>query len=335
MSARGGIAVRLGTLRGLDACASDKGTFSVLALDHRNNLRRALAPEDPGSVSYERLVGIKRSIVRAVAPVADGILLDPDLGAGPAIYDGSLPSSCGLLIAVEESGYEGPSTERTSRLLKGWSVAQVKRIGGDAVKLLLYYHPDAPNAEYQERLLMEVAEQCVDEDIPLFLETLGYSLEADTSKLTDDARRDVVVRTARRLTALGGDVLKCEFPYDASVTDRTRWQEACAELDEASAIPWVILSAGVDDETFAAQTQVACEAGASGVLVGRSVWKEGAHMEGAERDRWLETVAVERMQRLVDIVESSATPWRECSPLMDQPAPEEGWYSGYPGHPGD
>jgi hypothetical protein len=58
-------------------------------------------------------------------------------------------------------------------------------------------------------------------------------------------------------------------------------------------------------------------------------------MEGAERDRWLETVAVERMQRLVDIVESSATPWRECSPLMDQPAPEEGWYSGYPGHPGD
>ena len=59
--------MRLGTLRGLDACASDKGTFSVLALDHRNNLRQALAPEDPGSVSYERLVGIKRSIVRAVA----------------------------------------------------------------------------------------------------------------------------------------------------------------------------------------------------------------------------------------------------------------------------
>ena len=122
--------MRLGTLRGLDACASDKGTFSVLALDHRNNLRRALAPDDPDSVGYERLVGIKRAIVRAVAPVADGVLLDPDIGAGPVIFDGSLPASCGLMIAVEETGYEGPSTARTSRLIDGWSVSQIKRVGG-------------------------------------------------------------------------------------------------------------------------------------------------------------------------------------------------------------
>ncbi len=326
--------MRLGTLRGLDACASDKGTFSVLALDHRNNLRRALAPDEPDSVGYERLVGIKRAIVRTVAPVADGVLLDPDIGAGPVIFDGSLPASCGLMIAVEETGYEGPSTARTSRLIDGWSVSQVKRVGGDAVKLLLYYHPDAETAEAQERLLMEVAEYCADEDIPLFLETLGYSLDTNDSKLTDEARRDVVIRTARRLTALGGDVLKCEFPYDAGVTDQSRWEEACAELDEASSIPWVILSAGVDDATFEAQTKVACAAGASGVLVGRSVWKEGAHMEGAERDRWLETVAVERMRRLVEIVESEATPWRERSPLAKGPGPTEGWYAGYPGDPG-
>ena len=327
--------MRLGTLRGLDACASDKGTFSVLALDHRNNLRRALNPEDPGSVTFERLVGIKRSIVRAIAPIADGILLDPDIGAGPAIYDGSLPSGCGLLIAVEETGYDGPSTERTSRLMEGWGVSQIKRVGGDAVKLLLYYHPDAPNAEVQERTLIEVAEYCADADIPLFLETLGYSLDADVSKLTDEARRDVVVRTARRLTALGGDIYKCEFPYDAGVTDKTRWSEACAEIEEASAIPWAILSAGVDDATFEAQTQVACEAGASGVLVGRSVWKESAHMDGAERDRWLETVGVERMQRLVDIVEAEAVPWRERSPLMEEPEPQQGWFAGYPGNLGD
>ena len=327
--------MRLGTLRGLDACASDKGTFSVLALDHRNNLRRALAPDDPDSVSYERLVDIKRSIVRAIAPVADGILLDPDIGAGPVIHDGSRPSGCGLMNALAETGYEGPSTERRSRLIQGWSVTQIKRVGADAVKLLLYYHPDAANAELQERLLIEVAECCADADIPLFLETLGYSLDPDVSKLTDEARRDAVVRTARRLTALGGDVLKCEVPYDAGVTDRDRWAEACAELDEASATPWVILSAGVDDATFEAQTQVACEAGASGVLVGRSVWKEGALMEGAERDRWLETIGVARMQRLVDIVEATATPWRQCSALAQEPAPQQGWFSGYPGNPGD
>lgn len=285
-------------------------------------------------VLYERLVEVKRAIVRAVAGTASGILLDPEIGAGPAVADGDLPPGCGLMVAVETSGYEGPTTARRSRLLPGWGVAQSKRMGADAVKLLLYYHPDAANAEEQERLLIEVAEWCADADIPLFLETLGFSLEEGAS-LTDDARRDVVVRTARRLTALGGDVLKCEFPYDAAVTDRTRWKEACAELEEASATPWVILSAGVDDATFEAQTEVACAAGASGVLVGRSVWKEGATMVGAERDAWLATEAVARMQRLVDIVESEARPWRKRSPLTDHLALGEGWYAGYPGDPGD
>ena len=327
--------MRLGTLRGLDACASDRGTFSVLALDHRNNLRRMLGPDDPGAVSYEQMVEVKRAIVRAIAGTADGILLDPELGAGPAIFDGSLPPGCGLLVAVEETGYDGPSTARQSRILKGWGVSQIKRLGADAVKLLLYYHPDAANAEEQERLLIEIAECCAEFDIPLFLETLGYSIDADVPKLTDEARRDVVVRTARRLTALGGDVLKCEFPYDATVTDRTRWKEACAELEEASAIPWVILSAGVDDATFEAQTEVACAAGASGVLVGRSVWKEAATMEGAERDAWLASEGVARMQRLVDIVEAEARPWRERSALVDQPEPAEGWYRSYPGATGD
>jgi tagatose-1,6-bisphosphate aldolase len=207
-------------------------------------------------------------------------------------------------------------------------------MGGDAVKLLLYYHPDAANAEVQERLLIEVAEECADLDIPLFLETLTYSIDPATDKLTDEARRDAVVRSARRLTALGGDVYKCEFPYDAGVTDKTRWAEACAEMEEACAIPWVILSAGVDDATFEAQTLSACEAGASGVLVGRSVWKEGAHMEAPERDAWLADVGVERMRRLVDIVEAEAVPWRERSSLAQEPEPAEGWAAGYPGNLG-
>lgn len=323
--------MRFGTLRGLDACASANGVFSVLALDHRNNMRHVLRPDDPDSVSYEAMVDAKRAIVRAIAGTASGVLLDPDVGAGPAISDGSIGSGAGLLVAVEETGYDGPPTARRSRLLDGWSVAQIKRLGADAVKLLLYYHPDAANAEEQERLLMEVAEACADNDIPLFLETLGFSVDEPTGKLRGDARRDIVVRTARRLTALGGDVLKCEFPYDAAVTDRSRWVEACAEVEEASSIPWAILSAGVDDATFEAQTEIACRAGASGVLVGRSVWKEGAAMIGTERDTWLATEGVARMQRLVDIVEAEARPWRERSPLLDQPDPGEGWYLDYPG----
>jgi tagatose-1,6-bisphosphate aldolase len=323
--------LRIGTVRGLDACASDTGRLSVLALDHRNNLRRMLGPDDPSAVTYEALVEAKRAVVRAIMKTASGILLDPELGAAQAITDGSLPSSAGLIVAVEASGYTGPSTARVSRLLPDWGVLQAKRMGADAIKLLLYYHPDAANASQQEQLLIEVAEACADVDLPLFLETLGYSIDESTPKLTGQARRDVVMRTARRLTALGGDILKCEFPYDPSVSERDRWLEACQELDEASAIPWVILSAGVDDATFEAQTEVACQAGASGVLVGRSVWGDGVLLPATERDAWLATEGVARMQRLVDIVEREGRPWRERSPLATQAEPGEGWYRDYPG----
>lgn len=323
--------LRIGTVRGLDACASETGRMSVLALDHRNNLRRMLGPDDPAAVTYERMVEVKRAVVRAIMHTASGILLDPELGAAQAVTDGSLPSAAGLIVALEASGYAGPATARVSRLLPDWSVGQAKRMGADAAKLLLYYHPDAPNASQQEQLLIEVAEACADHDLPLFLETLGFSIDENSAKLTGEARRDVVVRTARRLTALGGDVLKCEFPYDPSVTDQDRWQEACQELDAATAIPWVILSAGVDDATFEAQTEVACRAGASGILVGRSVWGDGVVMAPAERDAWLASEGVARMQRLVDIVERDAWPWREQSPLGRQDEPGEDWFRDYPG----
>jgi tagatose-1,6-bisphosphate aldolase len=261
---------------------------------------------------------------------ASGVLLDPELGAAHTILDGSLPGDVGLIVAVETSGYTGPSTARASSLLTGWSVSQAKRMGADAVKLLLHYHPDAENAPAQEKLLMEVAEECADVDMPLFLETLAYSIDEAEPELTGEARCDVVVRTAHRLTALGGDVLKCEFPCDLTVTDRARWLEACREIEQASAIPWVILSAGVDDVTFEAQTETACRAGASGVLVGRSVWGDGVILAPPDRDAWLATEGVARMKRLVEIVERDGRPWRERSPLTGQAELAEDWYRDYP-----
>ena len=89
--------------------------------------------------------------------------------------------------------------------------------------------------------MADVAAACRAADLALFVEPLSYSL-VEGVKLIGEARREVVIETARRLTPLGGDVLKAEFPYDPSVTDPGRWAEACAELDAASTLPWVLLS---------------------------------------------------------------------------------------------
>lgn len=319
----------LGARRGLAACASDRGTFAVLALDHRQNLRRELRPDDPASVTYDQMVEFKRAVVRALAPVATGTLLDPEIGAAQCIADGSMPARAGLLVAIEATGYLGPSTARVSRVLDGWSVEQAKRMGASAAKLLVYYHPDAANAADQERLVAEVGAACRDADLALFVEPLSFSL-VEGEKLTGEARRQVVVETARRLSPLGGDVLKAEFPYDPAVTDRGRWLEACAELDAASSLPWVLLSGGVDDVTFEAQVETACRAGASGVLVGRSVWAEAATLAPEARDRFLATEGRARLGRLVDLVDRLGRPWHERpSRVADAPPPGDGWYREY------
>ncbi|MFL5756176.1 MAG: tagatose 1,6-diphosphate aldolase [Chloroflexota bacterium] len=315
----------LGVRRGLDACASPRGTFTVLALDHRQNLRRELSPGDPDAATYDEMVGFKSAVVRALAGTATGTLLDPEIGVARAVADTALPGASGLIVALEATGYEGPPSARVSRLLPGWTAADAKRIGASGAKLLVYYHPEAANAAQQEELVAQVAAECRAVELPLFLEPLSFGL--DGGRLVGEERRRVVVESAQRLTQLGADVLKAEFPYDVSVSDRGRWADGCEELDASTAIPWVLLSGGVDDGTFEGQVEVACIAGASGVLVGRSVWAGAATLARPERERWLEDIGRSRLARLAALVERLGHPWRPRWTAAVRPdEPGEGWY---------
>ncbi len=322
------MALLLGTRRGLEATSSARGTFTVLALDHRQNLRKELHPEAPETTTLEEMVAFKRTVVRALSTGATGTLLDPEIGAAQCIADGSLSGHDGLLVALEATGYEGPAGARVSRLLPGWSAEKAKRLGASAAKLLIYYHPDAPNAADQERLVEDVAASCRQEDLALFVEPLSFGLDGEP--VTGEARRRVVVETARRLTAIGGDVLKAEFPYDRTVAHRARWAEACDELDAASRLPWVLLSGGVDDTTFEAQVETACRAGASGVLVGRSVWAPAATMPPGDREAWLTSEGATRLRRLAELVERNGRPWQPRWEAACRPeAPGSDWYARY------
>jgi len=319
----------LGTRRGLAACASSLGTFAILALDHRQNLRKELHPEDPAATTFAEMVDFKRAVVRALAATATGTLLDPEIGAAQCVADGSLPASAGLVVAIEATGYDGPPTARVSRVLPGWSVEQAKRMGASGAKLLVYYNPDAANAADQERLVAGVAADCKAADLALFIEPLSFDTTTG-GKLVGEARRQCVVETARRLMALGGDVLKAEFPYDPAVTDEAAWADACAELDAASPVPWVLLSAGVDDATFVRQVTVACRAGASGVAAGRSVWAPSATLPPLQRDEWLAIEGRPRLERLAGLVDSVGAPWHaRHGALAVAPSPGEGWYREY------
>lgn len=316
----------IGKWRRLQQTASPRGTFTVLAMDHRGPVRRALEDEGGAPVADEVLSALKEDVVRALGSVASAVLLDPETGAAPCVAGGGLEGRTGLIVALDTGSTGDPGVRRTT-FVEGWSVEKTARMGAAGVKLLLYYHPEAPEAAEREGLVRTVAEECVRYEIPFFLEPLSFSLEDPGKSLSSRERREVVVETARRLVPLGVDVLKAEFPVDVSEEpDEAVWRAACEELSAASAVPWVLLSGGVSFDTFVRQTRVASSAGASGVMVGRAVWAEAVTADAARRGEFLRNVGAKRMQHLRDLCDTTARPFSE---VLERPRPAPGWHAGY------
>ncbi|MEL7233110.1 MAG: tagatose 1,6-diphosphate aldolase [Chloroflexota bacterium] len=313
-----------GRWRGLKTTSlADDNIFSILAFDQRGSYRRML----PDGTPYADAVKMKEEIVGTLTRYASAVLLDPTYGLGPAMQ---MTGKSGLVMALEKSGYSGDDTARKPQFVDTWTPEKIRTMGGSAVKLLVYYHPDTGHlAEELEDLIREKTAEIHAVDLPVFLEPMSYSIDADVSKDSAEfaaTKRHVVVETARRLGKTGVDVLKMEFPLDYKYADRGEWREACDELSEASDVPWVLLSAGVDFETFEEQTVVACEAGASGFLAGRAIWKEAVNMMPEARTAFLDGTASERIQRLIEISGEKARPWSE---FYTVPGSSEDWYDSY------
>ena len=235
------MSISVGKLRGLHQLADDRGLMVICAIDHRGTLRRSLNPKNPGAVSYQEMVDFKLDLCRAVAPVVNAVLLDPEYGAGQAIAAGVLPGNVGLLVSVEKSGYSGEATAKLTELLSGWNVGKIKRMGASAVKLLIHFRPDLKDvASRQLELVKRVARECIEEDIALVVETLMYPVEqvGVSSKKFAEMKTGLVIETARQVTALPIDILKSEFPADmAFERDEAKLLSYCQELDRTSRLP--------------------------------------------------------------------------------------------------
>jgi tagatose-1,6-bisphosphate aldolase len=319
----------IGKWRGLQAASTQRGTFVILALDHRNNLRALLRPNAPDTVTAAELVEFKYQVVAALAPATSAVLLDPVFGVAQCIVHHALPGHTGLIATLDETGYKGPSHARRSEILEGWSVEKIKRVGGDGVKLLIYYHPEASTARDQEALVKRVADECARYDIAFYLEVLTFSTNPDNKKLRPDEREQVILESARKLSDLGITILKAEFPVDYTVVpDEAKWLASCRRLTQASVAPWVLLSAAAPYYVFKRQVKAAAMAGASGVMVGRAAWQEAGALTGHARKEFLHGEALRRMQELGAILESYARPWTET--FHNQvPAANDHWYKMY------
>jgi tagatose 1,6-diphosphate aldolase len=334
--------ISIGKLRGLQQLADSKGMMTMCAIDHRGALKRALNEKNPAAVNYQDIVDFKLDLCQAVVPFASAILLDPEYGTGQAIAAGLLPGSKGLLVSMEKTGYSGDSIARITELLPGWSVRKAKRMGASAVKLLIYFRPDLKDvASKQLDLVERLAAQCILEDIAFLVEPVSYPIEEKerinrggaSSKKFAEIKPGLVIETARQITALPIDVLKAEFPADIKFEqDEEKLLGLCQELNQASRLPWVLLSAGVDFNSFRKQVEIACKAGASGFLAGRALWQEGAQIRSREeRMNFFQNTAAPRLKELAEIADSYGKPWySRLGAENGKFAPvTEGWYRSY------
>jgi tagatose 1,6-diphosphate aldolase len=317
-----------GKLAGMKAVADRRGVIAAAAMDQRGSLQKALAKEKGGEVGDAMIEEFKALVTEVLTPYASAILLDPEFGLGPSK---KRSKNAGLLLAYEKTGYDAATPGRLPDLLDHWSARRLKEAGADCVKILLYYTPLDPKEvnDIKHAWVERLGDECRANDIPFFLELVGYEEGADDKGLEYAKKKpQVVAASIAEFTKdrYGVDVLKVEVPINmkfvegakayAGQTAYTRDQAKKLFLSTAKAAtkPFIFLSAGVSNAEFTESLALAAESGVrfAGVLCGRATWKDGIAVyakEGAAAFRaWLQTKGVENIKN-VNASLRAASPW--------------------------
>jgi len=323
-----------GKLKGLEAVSDKRGVIRAAAMDQRGSLLKSIAKaKGPDArVSSEMLSEFKVAVTKVLTAHASAILLDPEYGL-EAVR--ARDKNSGVLLAYESSGYDNTKPGRLPDLLEHWSVARLIEAGANAIKILLYYHPDDKKDvnDIKHAFVERIGAECAHHDVPFFLEFVGYPVDGQEGNELEFAKQkpQMVSGSMEEFSKLhyGVDVLKVEIPINMKFVDGTKSfkgtkayskKEALQFFRETAAVakkPFIYLSAGVDDDEFRESLELAAESGVpfAGVLCGRATWKEGIPVyakEGAKAlENWLRDRGVKNIQALNAVLEKAAKPWYE------------------------
>lgn len=330
----------IGKTRGIARLADAGGHFRMVALDQRPPMFEAIAQAKKitrDQVTYTDVTSAKRLLVEALAPHCSSMLFDPNF-AVPAAID-LLPAHCGLIMTLEEHRVEDTPGGRKSRAIDNWSVAKIRAMGGDAVKVLAWYRPDASAdvLAHQKRFVREIGEQCERNDIPYVLELLVYPFIGSANHTADYVESPgklpaLVIDSVREFAKpeYAVDLLKLESPLAAnSLPPRDGSAAANAAQAEFNAIgdvcreqriPWVLLSGGAAPDKFERVLQYAYAAGAGGFLAGRTIWLNAVRShfpDLAAVSSTLRRESVGVLDRLSQLTKAEAATWSASYPRFD------------------
>jgi len=286
--------------RGMAAISTPGGKMLIVAADQRNGMKAVMndAPDGPNSITVEQLSDAKVDLVRYLGNAAPAILLDPEIALPRVADEGVLARDTALVVGLDASGFEAVDGLRYTKFVPGMSPRKVRELGGDVAKMLWYMRPDLQDAGSRVAdEIRELVKACTEEGLLLIVEILVYQLEGESDEAYTAAFPGLVADSARLSAECGAKVLKLQYPGSA---------EASASVTEAAAgVPWAVLSAGVDHETFIKQVEIVVTNGAGGAMAGRSLWKDSLAVSAEIREQLLTTRALPRLQELKAVVDGT------------------------------
>ncbi len=245
--------------RALQSISTPDGHMLIVAADQRNGMKAAIkdAPNGSDAISREELAEVKADLVRHLANHAPAILLDPEVALPQIVDDGVLSRDTALVVGLDASGAETVDGLKYTRYVPGTTPHSIREQGADVAKMLWYTRPDKQDADSRvAHEIRDLVKACDEEGLLLIVELLTYQLEDESDEEYRAKFADLVVDGAALAVACGAKILKLQYPGSA---------EASARVTEAAqGVPWAVLSAGVDHETFIEQVRTAVANGASG-----------------------------------------------------------------------
>lgn len=290
----------------LDPVARPSGAFAMVAMDQRESLRAMFAENLHGPIDLGRRVDFKVAVAEILSPHASALLVDREEGLDPILDAGVLAPGCGLIIAADELVQPMGEAVDDTRFDAGVDLVGVVARGAVAAKLLVIWKPDR-RPEDRAALVTEFTDAAHAAGLPAIVE----GVVRPPSGVTEDAwteREAALLEATKELGAHRPDLYKAQVP-DHGRGDPDSLTARCREMTAVLPCPWVVLSSGVTIDDFPGAVEAACRGGASGFLAGRAVWRDALVDDPRPvlRER-----AVPRMQRLAEIVDRAARPWREA-----------------------
>ena len=333
-----------GKLWGMRRMADEKGIFKMTAVDQRPPIKNPIAKHHGvDTAPWGEVAKFKRLLVETLQDQSTAMLLDPHY-AIPEAIDQYAPSK-GLIVTLEDSLFQETEGGRLSSDIDDWSVNKIKRMGGDAVKVLAWYRPDAaPDVtRAQQDYAKRIGEECARYDIPFLFELLVYPLEKDAHQTKDyvemkGKKTDDVLGSVEEFAKpdYGIDVFKLESPVNAADADGSAEVQAVFdEMGRLAGRPWVMLSAGAGKPEFRNVLQHAFNAGASGFLAGRAIWQDAfqAYPDWDQIRAGLLGGAVDYMTDICSLADARASNWAAHPCYGDEaavfPYPDAGFRHAY------